>query len=281
MSKSVLPYDKTLPFNPERNSWEEPHSYLVKDGTSYKVVRTRRPSKMLVVDKLREAVNKWRSSGYKGASDTTQKLLTFWFEEDHLVDGYPFRYYFCQREAIETLVYLVEIEKFSDLVPVFRKYATLYRNTLFNDDFVFETPDGKRSIRRYFPELENEGTQEIPDENLLRYAIKMATGSGKTVVMALVMAWSYFNKTREGNANMADNFLLVAPNVIVLERLQKDFVGNAIFKRLPLIPPYLKSEWSLKVLTRGDASVPNPSGNLFLQNIQQLYESRQADRCDT
>jgi type III restriction enzyme len=106
----------------------------------------------------------------------------------------------------------------------------------------------------------------------------MATGSGKTVVMALVMVWSYFNRLMEGKTNLADNFLLVAPNVIVLERLERDFLDGSIFMDLPMIPPYLRGQWNLKVTTRGDSGIPNPSGNLFLQNIQQLYESKDVDR---
>jgi type III restriction enzyme len=50
-------------------------------------------------------------AGYPGVTDTTRRLLTYWFEDDHLLaSGEPFRYYFCQREAVETVVYLFEVE---------------------------------------------------------------------------------------------------------------------------------------------------------------------------
>lgn len=251
---------------------------MVKKGEGYEIVHGRRPSKILLVDKLRDAVRSWRCGGYEGASDTTKELFSFWFEEDHVVDGKKFEYYFAQREAIETIAYLVEVEGFADIVPMITKYATLEQESLLSEDLVFETPDGKRSIRRYFPEVKQVGTQDLPDNGLIRYAVKMATGSGKTVVMALVMVWSYFNRLREGKTNLANNFLLVAPNVIVLERLERDFLNGEIFHQLPLIPPYLRGQWSMKVITRGDTGIPNPSGNLFLQNIQQLYESRDVDR---
>lgn len=277
MSGSVIPYERQLPFNPDRNPYKQPTSYLVKDRQTYAVTQGRRPSKMLLVDKLRTAVGEWRSKGYEGASETTKDLFAYWFEEDHLVDGNPFQFYFCQREAIETIVYLKEVEGFSDLIPVVKKYSTLSQGTLFTEDLLFETPDGKRSIRRYFPELKSESTQDLPERNLLRFATKMATGSGKTVVMALAMVWSYFNRTLEKRDDLADNFLLIAPNVIVLERLEKDFLDGVIFKRLPMIPPFMKGQWNFKVITRGDTSLPHPSGNLFLQNIQQLYESRDVD----
>jgi type III restriction enzyme len=272
---SVIPYDRKLPFNPEANPYREPRSYLVKDGDTYKVISGRRPSKLLLVDKLRDAVRKWRDSNYEtptGATETTKELLRYWFEEDHLVEGQEFNYYFCQRESIETIVYLVEVERFTDLVPLFEKYTTQQKSGLFDEDLIIETPDGRRAVRAYVPEREAERVQDLPERNLLRYAVKMATGSGKTVVIALVMVWSYLNRMREKRPEYADNFLLIAPNLIVLERLEKDFRDNAIFRRLNMIPPYLNAQWNLKVITRGDSSIPRPSGNLFLQNIQQLYE---------
>jgi type III restriction enzyme len=278
MSESVIPYDKDLPFNPNRGPSIEPDSYLVKKGGGYAVVQGRRPSKLLLVDKIRVAVKKWRLSNYEGATETTKELFSFWFEEDHETEGKPFQYYFAQREAIETIAYLVEIERFADVVPLIKKYATLAQESLLADDMFQETPDRKRSIRRYFPELKQVGTQDLPEASLVRYAVKMATGSGKTVVMALLMVWSYFNRLREGKTNLADNFLLVAPNVIVLERLERDLLDGSIFRDLPMIPPYMRGQWNLKVITRGDSGIPNPSGNLFLQNIQQLYESRDIDR---
>jgi type III restriction enzyme len=278
MPDSVIPYEKKLPFNPERNPYDEPTSYLVKDGAAFKRIQGRRPTKMLLVPELRQAVKKWRESDYENATETTKDLLRFWFEDEHLVAGKPFSFYFCQREAMETIIFLVEVKGYSDLLPVIQAYATQQGSLLFGDDLFFESPDGKRFVRRVFPELGGEITQELPERNLLRYAIKMATGTGKTTVMALVMVWSYFNRLIEHKENMADNFLLIAPNVIVLERLEKDFLNNEIFYKVPIIPPHLKNKWQLKVITRGDTSAPQSSGNLFLQNIQQLYESRDVSR---
>lgn len=233
---------------------------------------------MLLVDKLRQEVDTWRESGYPGVTETTRDLLTYWFEQDHLVNRNRFRYYFAQREAIETLIFLVEVKGYSDLVPLIKDFATIVKSTLFGDALSFqESVDGKRSIRRYLPELEAETTQDLPEPNLVRYAFKMATGSGKTVVMALVMVWSYFNRLKEKKLNLSDNFLIVAPNVIVLERLLKDFRDNRIFNDLPLIPPHMKGEWRPRVISRGDSSVPASTGNILVQNIQQLYESRADD----
>ena len=87
---------------------------------------------------------------------------------------------------------------------------------------------------RYVPERESEQTQDLPDENLRRYAFKMATGSGKTVVMAMAIVWSYFHRKLTEGSDLATNYLVLAPNVIVYQRLEKDFASNRIFHQLPL-----------------------------------------------
>jgi type III restriction enzyme len=84
--------------------------------------------------------------------------------------------------------------------------------------------DGKRQIERYIPEVDGVTIQDLPEENLRRYAFKMATGSGKTVVMAMAAVWSYFHKRLVPGSDLSANFLILAPNVIVYQRLEKDFV---------------------------------------------------------
>ncbi|RKY40313.1 MAG: hypothetical protein DRP81_09550, partial [Candidatus Omnitrophota bacterium] len=278
--KTWIQYDKTLPYIEGRQPWQKPSCHLVKDGVnSYKVVEGRRPSKMLLVNKLRKEVDAWREEGYPEVSPTTKELLYFWFDNDHLVNGEFFKFWFCQREAIETLIYLFEVKKFDDLKPVIESYSENFAINLFGNKAVEITEDveGNRKIIRYFPELEQQGEQDLPPKDLLRYAFKMATGSGKTYVMALVIVWSYFNKIREKDNRFADNFLIIAPNVIVYERLANDFANNKIFLNFPFIPPSWQSQWNLKVTLRGDDSPLRPSGNIIVNNIQQLYESRKAD----
>lgn len=274
MPKTFVQYDKELPYIEGREPYTRPNSYLRKTGeNTYEVVDGRRPSKMLLVNKLRKEVDQWRKDGYPGASNTSVELMTFWFEQDHLVNGERFAYYFCQREAMETLIYLVEVKKFHDLAPIIETYAENFQKDLFERAVEIQvTPDGARYLRRFFPELDQESTQDFPEGNLLRYAFKMATGSGKTVVMSMAIVWSYFQKRREAGSKLSDNFLVVAPNVIVFERLEKDFGSNKIFRELPLIPPGWN--WNFKTIVREDTSTPNPSGNLFVVNIQQIYESR-------
>jgi len=280
MAKAIIAYDRDLPEIPDRCPWLPPDKHLVKDPASpdgWRVAEGRRPSNMLLVEKLRAAVDKWRRDGYPGASEVTRRLFEYWFEEDHDVPGFgsSFRYYFGQREAIETLAYIVEVAGNRDVVDLVKGFAQIKRKDLIEGNIVFQTTiDGRRQIRRYVEELAAEGLQDLPPENLRRYALKMATGSGKTWVMAMAIVWSYFHKKMVSGSNLSTNFLVVAPNVIVYQRLEKDFASNRVFHQIPLVPP----EWgtlNLKVILRGDSAEPDPSGNLFVTNIQQLYESRE------
>ncbi len=281
MPKAVISYDKDLPEIPDRRPWEKPSSFLVKDVTAPTGWRVddsgRRPSRLLLVPKMRAAVDSWRSGGYAGASDVTRRLFEYWFEEDHEIPGFgvPFRYYFCQREAIETLVWLVEIAGITDGQALIQAYAEIFKKDLLSENIAFQTTmDGRRQIRRYVPELDAEGVQDLPPENLRRYAFKMATGSGKTWVLAMTIVWSHFHKRMVPNSPLSSNFLIVAPNVIVYQRLEKDLASNRIFYELPLIPPEWGGAFAQKVILRGEPTEPDPSSNLFLTNIHQLYESR-------
>ena len=281
MAKAVIDYDKDLPEIRDRRPWERPTSYLVKDdqaSTGWREDATaRRPSNLLLVPKIRRAVDAWRNSGYEGASEVSRRLFEYWFEEDHEVAGFdaPFRYYFCQREAIETLVWLSEIAGQHDAKALIKAYGSIQQKDLLSMNVEFRTTmDGRRRILRYVPELDGVGEQDLPPEDLRRFAFKMATGSGKTWVMAMVVVWSRLHKQFVPGSELSTNFLIVAPNVIVYQRLEKDFANNQIFYDLPLIPPEWKATFSQKVILRGEAAEPDPSGNLFLTNIHQLYESR-------
>ena len=143
---------------------------------------------------------------------------------------------------METLVWLYEVEKIRrhrDLIERFAKVPGIH--VLQYDDFA-------------------------------RYAIKMATGSGKTKVMALAIAWQYFNAVAEGRDDYAKTFLIVAPNVIVFERLRSDFGGGRVFRTDPIIPPELRIFWEMDFYMRGDPERASSQGALYLTNIQQFYE---------
>ena len=274
MARSVIAYDKDLPEVSGRLPWMPPTSHLVKDDdelTGWREEEGRRPSKLLLVPKIRVGVEAWRESDYAGASEVTRRLFTYWFDEDHEVPGFPvpFRYYFCQREAIETLVWLIEIERQRDAKALIEAYGASLAG-----DISFETGmDGARRLRRFVPELNADAVQELPPRNLRRFAFGMATGAGKTWVMAMVVVWSRFHKLMVSGSDLSTNFLVVAPNVIVRQRLEKDFADNRIFHQLPLVPPEWRQHFTQKVILPGDAA--DPSGpSLFLTNIQQIYEAR-------
>src|SRR5216683_1860521 len=150
------------------------------------------------VPALREAVKAWKAGGYKGATDTTRILLNHWFYTDHrLPTGLPFKYHASQQEAIETLVFVWEFEKVRTRKGLLERYAQTLKDVRLP-----------------------------PYDEFARYCTKMATGSGKTKVMALAIAWQLFYAVREEEEiakDSAKTVLLIAPNAIVLERLRLDF----------------------------------------------------------
>ncbi len=191
------------------------------------------------VPTIREAVRAWSSSGYKKITETTQELFNFWFYTDH-ANG--FHFHKAQREAIETLVYIFEVEKVRSRKQLLEKYA-------------FNTKDLRLP----------------PYDDFARYCVKMATGSGKTLVMSMAVVWQFANYLR-GGEGYANNFLMIAPNVIVFERLRSDFESGKAFNTLPLIPKHLRWLWEMEYYMRGDTERTNSSGALYLTNIQQFYE---------
>jgi len=280
MNTTIIPYDRALPELSDRKPYTRPDQYLEKLGAGkYETRDGRRPSDMFLVNKLRAAVDKWRDEGYQGASEVSKRLMQFWFDQDHLLkDGSVFRYWWAQRESLETLIYLTEVRGFYDLEPIIEELGETPQHGMLDMPFQIETDmDGNRRLRRYVSEVQKDAIQDLPEKNLLRYAFKMATGSGKTVVMAMAIVWSYFHRRLVPGSQQADNFLIVAPNVIVFERLEKDFASNKIFYDLPLIPSEWQAQWDMKVILRGESAQPARRGNLFLVNIQQIYESREDD----
>lgn len=249
---------------------KEPTRYFVKDSASNSLVEVagRRPSNQLCVSKLRAAVGAWRQDDYCGASETTQSLFRWWFLEAGGYGEQCFKPYFAQREAIETLVYLLEIRGGVATREMIQEFHEIVDGGLGVETISFTHTDGELHLQ--IPG----GGSGIPivGDGTKRYAVKAATGSGKTMMMALYIAWSYFHSTREKNSTQAQNFLVIAPNVIVFERLKVDFGNAAVFRDLKLAP----AGWNfdLKVLLRGDSVEPSASGNLIVTNIQQLYDNR-------
>ncbi len=200
------------------------------------------------VPAIRKAVAEWRDGGWKGITETTRTLMNHWFKTDHrLPNGRRFEYHKAQREAVETLIYLYEVAGIRRQKEMVEKYARA-------------EDAAKLSLLQF--------------DDFPRYAVKMATGSGKTKVMALAIAWQYFNALCETNGarDYAKTFLVLAPNVIVYERLLTDFGGGRVFQADPVIPPELKLFWDFDCYGRGDSERAGSDGALYLANIQQLHE---------
>ena len=157
-----------------------------------------------LVHKIREKVKIWRDNGYGGAAETSKALLNWWFNTPHPIEGADgtmseFQYYFAQREALETIIYLYDVRKVIDEYDLMRF-------------------DSSRAI-----------SARMFDESWRRFVLKMATGTGKTKVMSLAIAWSFFHKLYEPDSELSRNFLVIAPNIIVLDRHLSRFSGVARF----------------------------------------------------
>ena len=200
-----------------------------------------------LVDKIRIAVAKWRDDNYQGASETSKSLLNFWFHQEHHVGQTKFSFFFSQREAVESIIYLYEVAKAKDKYELMR----------------FDS-SGRVSAGMF-------------DENWTRYVVKMATGSGKTKVMGLTLVWSYFHKLYETDSSLSKNFLVIAPNIIVLNRLRKDFDGLNMFLDEPFVPEngYADKDWKndfqLTLHIQDELKPITESGNIFLTNIHRVF----------
>jgi type III restriction enzyme len=158
-----------------------------------------------------------------------------------------FQYYFAQREAVETIIYLYDVAGVQDKYDLMR----------FDSSGLV--------------------TSGMFDETWLRFVVKMATGSGKTKVLSLVLAWSFYHKLYEPESKLSRNFLVITPNIIVLDRIKKDFEGLSIFFNDPVIPDNgvggrnWREDFQLTLHVQDEVRVIRPTGNIFLTNIHRVY----------
>ncbi|WP_416201872.1 BPTD_3080 family restriction endonuclease [Thermoflexus sp.] len=217
--------------NPIINSpFEEPTRYwayeqgqpVLKEGRRpagyYLKPRTRGPQMALLeeefvplelVNTIRERVRAWRERGYPGVTSITRQLLNYWNRPER-----ERRLFFCQREAAETLIWLVEA-----------------------------------------PPAEKQGLTIPKDNGLTRYACKMATGAGKTVVMGMVIAWQVLNKRASPrDRRFSDAVLVVCPNLTIRERLQVllPWKPSNYYEKFDLVPQEM-----LKQLQQGRFQITN------------------------
>jgi type III restriction enzyme len=236
---------------------ESPHAILDPDLRWFpadEALRESSSEKLMppLVPQLRRKVKQWRESGYVGATDTSKSLLNWWFNTPHLLPQTEgamaeFQYYFAQREALETIIYLY------DAVGVQDKF-----------DMMRFDSSGAVSTGMF-------------DETWRRFVVKMATGSGKTKVLSLALAWSFYHKLYEPGSQLARNFLVIAPNIIVLDRIYKDFQGLDIFFADPVIPDNgvdgrnWRDDFQLTLHRQDEVRITSPTGNIFLTNIHRVY----------
>ena len=156
---------------------------------------------MELVNRLRHRVSEWRQAGWPKATPVTRRLLEHWSSPEHEP-----RLFFCQLEAAETLIWLAEVAPDSMLADVPR--------------------DAPPEANGYAP--------------LRRYACKMATGSGKTTVMAMIAAWAFLNRAHGSRrACHAGAVLAVCPGLTIRERLQVLRPGRPgnYYDKFDLVPP--------------------------------------------
>lgn len=171
---------------------------------------------LVLVNKLRKDVKRWRDSGWEGATNVTRDLLRHWSRKDR-----GRRFFFCQMEAAETIIFLNEIRGL-------RK-------------------EGTRGKPRWNPEFKDDDFASLIDQSLdpiyaplTRMCCKMATGSGKTVVMAMLISWAFCNRGRVPSDDRFPNAALICcPNLTIKERLQvlrTDNRGDDYYTKFEIVP---------------------------------------------
>jgi type III restriction enzyme len=171
------------------------------------------------INHLRGEVRDWRVDGYPGTAVVTRRLLEWWFERDEERKAVGRRFFFCQQEAVETVIYLYEVQN-----------------------------------RRKMPET----------GDLLRYALKLATGTGKTVVMAAFLTWATLHKRKVSGSSLSANFLVLVPNHTVRDRVNGQPRGDGLdpagehnlFDALDMVPPEYQEEFHPNVLVRNWQRIP-------------------------
>ncbi len=242
---------------------DSPHDILEPDVRWFpadKALRESSYEKLLppLVHELRKKVKPWRENGYAEATNTSISLLNWWFDREHLMpkaDGSmaTFQYYFAQQEAVETVVFLYDVIKVKD------KY-----------DLIRFDSSGAVSANMF-------------DESWRRFVIKMATDTGKTKVMSLILAWCYFHKLYEEDSELARNFLLITPNIIVLDRIRADFDGLRIFFEDPVLPDNgfqgynWRDDFQLTLHIQDEVNITRKTGNIFLSNIHRVYSGNDVE----
>ena len=200
-----------------------------------------------LVNALREDVRRWREAGWRNAAATTKRLLQHWWRQDRSP-----RLFFCQLEAVETVIYLQEILAASRRLP--------WRMRLPQGDFeklgqgLNPRPEDWIAKVAQHPKL-IDAPRDVDAAPLARYACKMATGAGKTVVMAMLVSWAFCNRgTKPGDPRYPRRVLVVCPNLTIKERLRvlRPDDNENYYEKFDLVPSNLRPE-----LAKGKVLVTN------------------------
>jgi len=172
-----------------------------------------------VINNIRELVGAWRRSGYPNVTPTTRKLLEHW----SITDRVTMPLFYCQIESVETAIFLTEA-------------AHKVHQWVLND-------------------LKIANESAVVNHPLPRMAFKMATGSGKTVVMGMLIAWQALNKLANPmDTRFGDAFLIVTPGITIRDRLRVLYPAEAdnVYVKMDLVPSDLRDE-----LHRADIVITN------------------------
>lgn len=189
-------------FDRDTNTWEKVEGrrragYLVAAGGDAALGDMGDYQELPLANQIRDRVRQWREAGYPGATGTTRRLLRHWYDKSQRVN--PF--FFCQLEAIETLIFLTEAPP---------------------------------SLRTGLPPIPRDGG------DFSRLCSKMATGTGKTIVMGLVIAWQVLNKAAlPERRDFTRNILVIAPSITVRNRLVvlEPSDPRSIYDEYGILPP--------------------------------------------
>lgn len=184
------------------------------DAGEMDLFREENEEDLALINRLRDDVKRWRDSGYRGAEDTTRELLKWWTRPDR-----PRRLFFCQQESVETIIYLLEIALPGRLRATgFQKFGVDAAN--FDLLLTGQKPTFATFRDDFFPRLVDPSS-DTATLALRRMGCKMATGSGKTIVMGMLVAWAFCNRARNPSSTHFPNAILIcAPNITVRKRLR-------------------------------------------------------------
>jgi len=196
------------------------------------------------------------ADGERPLSMTSHTLLAHWFRhEPHLLGRsprtYAFKYWPHQRRLVETLIYLFEVRGI-------RRTEQLYA-------------------------LTGVDPLEAQRDPWAKLGGQLATGSGKTKMMSLVIAWAYLNAVLEPNSGLGfgRHAVVIAPGLFVRDRLLQDFSppdgSPSVFSADPVVPPELESAWNLRVYSPSTCplKLDPEEGALVVTNYHQLLRTRQ------